>query len=295
MNVRAFRSKLNFLFCLILRSVTRFYPLNSPRASLLRLLPDVPEQFGLFSAKHRLSFADWGAGSDHVAKSLFWFGDFDPWVGQTLSHLVGPDDIVCDIGANIGATALPLARAIGPSGRIYCFEPVNATAQRLSRNIEANGLQNAEVFELALSDQDGTSKIGYDKNQPGMASVNQSDQSTTVLSRRFDAWVEDLNIASIAVCKIDVEGHEPAVVRGMKASLQRGIISSLVFESHGDRADEEVISSLREYGYKIYRIYKGIYRVYYVSLDGQGKGVPTSDYVAVKSRSVAERRLDSVH
>jgi|688.fasta_scaffold06022_8 hypothetical protein len=64
----------------ILREFTRLYPFNYFRGLLLRHLPSVPSFQGAIRCRKGLKFCSLHAGEDHISKSLFWLGDFDPWV-----------------------------------------------------------------------------------------------------------------------------------------------------------------------------------------------------------------------
>jgi hypothetical protein len=101
----------------LLRALTSHYPLNTPRASILRLLPEIPEGFDEFVGKNGIRYKRCLIDVDEVSRSLFWFGDFDPWVNIALKRFSRPGSVAIDIGANIGATALVLAKAVGPTGR----------------------------------------------------------------------------------------------------------------------------------------------------------------------------------
>src|SRR5262249_37240789 len=148
-------------------ALIRQYPFQTPRASLLRRLPDVPAT-GSFTARGGVRYTAYPPGGDHVVKSLYWFGDFDPWVGRTLARLVSPGEIVCDVGASIGDTALPLAAHVGPTGHVYAFEPFPAARECLMANIRANGCANVTVIEHALSDASGEVGLDIPIDQPGM-------------------------------------------------------------------------------------------------------------------------------
>jgi hypothetical protein len=85
-----------------LRLLTRLYPFQFPRTSLVASLPSVPENFGTFRAKNGLRIAAYPNGCDYVVKNLFWFGNFEPWITTVLQYLVRPGETICDTGANIG-------------------------------------------------------------------------------------------------------------------------------------------------------------------------------------------------
>jgi FkbM family methyltransferase len=270
----------------------------TPRASILRLLPPVPQGSGAFRARHGI-ISGYYAGRDHVSASLYWFGDFDPWVDRTLRRLARPGDVVLDIGANIGATSLVLARAVGPSGKVFAFEPHPQTAVLLRANLAANGLAMVDVQELALSDTEGSFSLQEPPGQPGMARLGAKPVSgkPAVSTLRLDGWLADRpKLGRIAVCKIDVEGHEPRVLDGMVQTLAAGRIAAIVFERHLPQyaPDDPVFARLTRCGYRIFRIEKSPLKVHYVDPVKGPKARVTSDFVACHSRSDAQRRLGIV-
>lgn len=78
-----------------------------------------------------------------------------------LSH-VGPGDVVVDVGANIGGFTIPLARRVGPTGRVIAIEASNRIAQYLRHNVRANALENVTVVETAVSDHADEHTLFYD-------------------------------------------------------------------------------------------------------------------------------------
>lgn len=272
------------MFERVLRTMTGLYPFQTPRASLLSLLPDVPANFGSFRARDGTTYAGYPPGPDHVIKSLFWFGDFDRWVVDTIAKHVQAGDVYCDIGANIGDTALPIARLVGSRGRVFAFEPMPAIRAQLLVNVAANHLENVEVLGVALSDSRGELSISAPVGQPGMASVSvgAAPGSISVPTMTFDEWLGEAGIESIAVCKIDVEGHEDAVFRGMTKTLRERRIRVFVFERHGTAGPADaLIGLLRSHGYRTLQIRKTMIRATYVDLGKSGPGAATTDFVAM--------------
>lgn len=275
----------------VMRMVTSRYPLNTPRASILRLLPAVPSHYGEFHGKHGNRFAGYWTGNDEVSRSIFWFGDFDPWVDRTLERLGQPGTTALDIGANIGATALTLARAVGSGGRVVCFEPMPQNISRLEANIATNGLTWVDIEQTALSDCAGTLSMILPKDHAGMSRVSADaagGDSFQVGSIRFDDWLIVNPLTDISVCKIDVEGHEGQVLAGMTESLATGRIPAFVFERHVDPSvgDDPVFELFKANGYRLFRIEKGLHRVCYVPFGDPPRARPTQDFVAILPRSL---------
>lgn len=274
------------LLAQMLRAVTSIYPLNTPRASILRWLPQIPANFGEFRGKQGIRYRGYWADNDEVCRSLFWFGDFDPWVNETLSRLAKPGSVALDVGANIGATAMTLARAVGPKGRVFCFEPIKENIGFLKENIAVNRVTWVQVEPIALSDRQGELSMIVPKNHAGMSRVTDADSDHSaqrVRSLTFDNWLTTQPKLDISVCKIDVEGHEIAVLNGMAKTLSKQQIGAFVFERHvcaGTRSDP-VFEILACNGYTVLRIEKGLTTVSYVDPQNSPRARPTHDFVAV--------------
>src|SRR5271166_1677150 len=70
--------------------------------------------------------------------SIYLLGAFEPGTQKTLQELVKSGDVVFDIGANIGAHTLGIAKSVGSSGRVYAFEPADFAFAKLKRNLALN-------------------------------------------------------------------------------------------------------------------------------------------------------------
>jgi FkbM family methyltransferase len=274
----------------VLRTLLHHYPFLTPRARLLARLPAVPAAPGEVRTRAGVRLVSLPPGQDHVAKSLYWFGDFDPWVGRTLAALSAPGDVVCDVGAHLGDTALPLAATVGPAGRVLAFEPLPAMVEHLCANRAANDARQVEVVQLALSDSTGEVRLSVPEGQPGMAFLATESgvdaDSLFVRTVPLDDWLSRSGVREVAVCKIDVEGHEPEVLRGMALALGEHRVGAVVFERHGAwSVRDDVLALFHAHGYRVFQIRKGFVRVHYRETGGPPRGRPTSDYVAVPEGS----------
>ncbi len=266
----------------LLRAVTSRYPLNTPRASILRLLPEIPGGCGEFVGKSGFCYKRYTVDADEVSRSLFWFGDFDPWVNIALKKFSRPGSVAIDIGANIGATALVLAKAVGPTGRVICFEPMPPNLDCLRENIASNKFSWVRIEPVALSAADGILSMELPTGHSGSSRVS-ADGNFSVSAITFDQWISQQPTLDISVCKIDVEGHENEVFAGMKQTLSRGLIPAFVFERHltTEVDSDPVLQMLATYGYRLLRLEKGLRSVEYTPIRKPQRLRTTCDFVAV--------------
>jgi len=140
-----------------------------------------------------------------------------------LDEWVKAGDWVLDIGANIGQYAAKLSKIVGPTGRVLALEPIPATFELLSANMAALPLRNVTLLQLAASDASRVVGMGIPSFDTGlknyyMAHVTEAAAELSVLGMSIDALRIPMRITLV---KIDVEGHELAVLRGMRTTLQR--------------------------------------------------------------------------
>lgn len=132
---------------------------------------------------------------------------------------------VVDVGANLGYFTRLASSLVGPTGNVYAFEPDADNFLLLKKNTEH--LKNVHIIQSAVSDTEGTVTL-YLSNKMGMHSLlekNGSGRSVTVPCTTLDQLYKKTDIHFI---KIDVEGAEGAVFRGMEKLLESKPI--IVFE-----------------------------------------------------------------
>jgi FkbM family methyltransferase len=148
---------------------------------------------------------------------------FEPEMVALFKTLLTPDDVVLDIGANIGCTAI-LFR--GLSSEVHAFEPSETTFAFLERNITNSGLNNVFLNNFGLGLEKGSFELtlsplnrsgGFISNQ-AKASVGHRIEKVDI--KVLDEVVESMKLAKVDFVKIDVEGFEGHVLRGAKEVLK---------------------------------------------------------------------------
>jgi FkbM family methyltransferase len=171
-------------------------------------------------------------------------------VQYALERLVEPGAVFFDIGANVGFFTLLGARLVGPTGTVVAFEPHVENAERLRRNVELNSFSNVDVVARAVSDSSGARIL--DSRHSATAALVPADETGTVegLARveasSLDDFLAQRPELEPDLVKIDAEGHEVEIVRGMLQTL-RLYSPLLVCEMHG--RDRDFAAALETAGY----------------------------------------------
>jgi FkbM family methyltransferase len=153
-----------------------------------------------------------------------------------LDTFVGPGDWALDIGANIGSYTARLSELVGPAGRVIAFEPMAETFELLAANSRCFRHRNVTLLNAAASDACAVLDMELPSFSSGLANFYQArlTESATGLSV-LCLPVDSLPLPRrIALAKIDAEGHEGAVLRGMRRVLERDRPVLIVEASKGE-------------------------------------------------------------
>lgn len=151
-----------------------------------------------------------------------------------LRRYLRPGDIMLDVGANIGYISAVAAGCVGKSGVVHGFEPLRECFDRLEVLKAINPKFNFAFHNVALGAEQGTLNIAFDP-QGDMRNATLVPGRESPQSRAVPVWRLDEYIAShisspekIRFIKIDVEGFEFAVLRGLEKYLETGIAKPLI-------------------------------------------------------------------
>ena len=199
---------------------------------------------------------------ENVGSDIFYFGIFDRIVPETIYRLTDEGELAVEAGANIGQNCSLLAYRTGCGGRVMAFEPhpeifeelksnVNQWPERIRRNVQ---LENVALGEIA-GEAWLAEGSGFDTNR-GAASISND---STAAGRRHKVALNKLDQylpapAKVGVCKIDVEGHEHAVLKGAQHTLERGGIRDIIFEDFNPKPSP-VTEFLTQYGFTIFELH----------------------------------------
>lgn len=171
-----------------------------------------------------------------------------------LLHYLKPDDLFVDIGANVGSYTVMVAGGVGAS--VVSIEPIPVTFSTLQANVLLNGLSDrVELHCMGLSNKPGELQFTADGD-----TVNHV-LADAELGKAINITVmplDDLLAGRVpSAIKIDVEGHERAVLEGALRTLSDQHLEAVVMEINGSGSrygvsDDELLAIMDGYGFVPY-------------------------------------------
>ena len=161
--------------------------------------------------------------------SVYLLGGFERRTQGVFRRFVSDGDVALDIGANVGAHALPLARLVGPRGKVVAFEPTAFAFQKLLKNMSLNpGLASRIVPEQVML-------VGNEREEPAQAlyaswPLTEGEQvhhrlcgvlkpTSGARVTTLDDYLAERTMGRVALIKLDVDGYECRVLRGGQRTL----------------------------------------------------------------------------
>ncbi|KLT66641.1 FkbM family methyltransferase [Pedobacter sp. BMA] len=157
-----------------------------------------------------------------IEASIYYMGDYEPWVKKHFKRLIRPGDVVLDVGANIGFHSLYFSTLTGPTGKVIAVEPINQNFVALQKNIGLNGFDNIINVQKALANETKEIQIHIDpeaKNPGAFSLLEQGVKNTGVSCIKGDDLLNDLKINTVNFIKIDVEGYELEALKGLSLTV----------------------------------------------------------------------------
>lgn len=164
---------------------------------------------------------------------------------QAMFAALRPGDVVWDVGANVGHYTAAFAARVGPAGHVVAFEPSPANFARLEQREELQTLHNVTALCLALGSQtgelpfeQGADALGATSRIVGGAEVAGDGASHAVPGTLFVPVARGAELVASGraraptFIKVDTEGHELEVLRGLDGLLEQPALRVLCIEMH---------------------------------------------------------------
>lgn len=213
-------------------------------------------QAGVLPLLKRLA-AHLPAGAQHELRRIFFRSQIrrrsfftDEKEYALLDRFLRPGDWALDIGANVGHYTMRMAELVGRTGRVIAVEPVPDTFALLAENVRHSGHANVSLLNCAASERTATVGMEIPRWCDGLENYYQAHIITgtaglTILALSIDA----LSLPRVRLVKIDAEGHELPVLRGMRQLVER-CAPILIVETSAD----ETIRLLESWAYTVERL-----------------------------------------
>jgi FkbM family methyltransferase len=160
-----------------------------------------------------------------LAAYLRFRGIPEPGLVRFFQSLIRPGMTIVDVGANFGIFTLYAARSLQWNGRVHSFEPAPSTHELLRENVQVNGFLEANLVqfhETAVTDSEGIAKLTTFADNSGHNTLfwqNAGAEFVVVKTTRLDTALQEEE--RVNVVKIDAEGAELKILRGMKRTIER--------------------------------------------------------------------------
>ena len=224
-----------------------------PAANWLRRISLLPFAHGLVTADLDGPLIGYQMRLDmRAGHRRFALGTYEPEVAALIQSMLKSGNTVLDIGANIGYFTLLMAHLVGSKGRVIAFEPYLPVYSLLQENLLLNNLTWVQAECLAVADVAGEARMQSDQTNPLSFVTHLSEKGDLVVSTTsVDKYLESRKLSGLDFIKIDVEGAEDAVIRGMSRTL--GSLRPVVLvEIHAnDGGESETLNRLKENGYHL--------------------------------------------
>jgi len=206
---------------------------------------------------------------DTIQTYVYFFGVWEPAITAYLAATLAPGDTVIDIGANVGYHTLLAAHCVGATGRVYAIEASPRIFSLLQQNLALNDTSRVEAFNVAVCAEScdvpvflhDDTNLGGTTIVPAVADRCGAVQEAVVSGRALTDILPVAAVLSARMIKIDVEGAEHLVVRGLQPLLpllsQRTEllieVSAEGLHAHGSSV-ADFLRAFRSVGFQTYAI-----------------------------------------
>jgi FkbM family methyltransferase len=208
--------------------------------------------------------------SDHAIGLNILRGQYEQDEIRFVRGLLKPGDTAIDVGGHIGFFTMQMAAQVGPSGRVYAFEPLDSNADLLERSIAENGFGDRVRFQRAAAgDAPGTATLTFPVETLNSGGAYLLRDGTAPLTGNRTRVVPLVALDALDLrrpvrfIKMDVEGAEPQVLRGAARILagDRPVILSELHPTQLERASgitaAQFLAQIAAFGYRAHRLEHG--------------------------------------
>jgi FkbM family methyltransferase len=188
----------------------------------------------------------------YIGRSIEKYGEFSEQEADLFHQICRPGDVVVEVGANIGAHTVGLAKRVGPAGMVVAFEPQTMAFQLLATNVAINSLTNVQCLKMAVGDRTGQTLVPQpaldQTNNFGGVSLENVARGEQVPLVTLDSI---LQVGRMRLLKVDVEGMERQVISGATDTISR-LRPALYVENDRPERSRKLIETIAGLGYELF-------------------------------------------
>jgi FkbM family methyltransferase len=200
-----------------------------------------------------------------VQRTFYYVGWWEREETRFLLRRVEPGWSFVDGGAYFGYFTVLMARRVGPTGRVYSFEPSRAAHAELQHHCALNGLRWVRAYRMALGEDESTAYLtDKDAELRGARALmlTEDAEAEAVPVTTLDAFVAREKVERIDAIKVDIEGSESRFLRGAAESIRawRPLLMLEVYDAALARSGSsarELIGQLDALAYDVFRVRGG--------------------------------------
>lgn len=218
---------------------------------------------------------EWDLDLDEgIDLSIYLLGSFEPRAVRAYTPLIPVGGVAMDIGADIGAHTLQLAQLVGPSGRVFAIEPTDYAIGKLRRNLALNPalaervdarqcFLAADRMTLPPTEIPSSWPVISAHHDPREEAAGRPKTTAAAVALTADDLCTQARLERLDFVKIDVDGNEPAVFRGFRATLERFRPTILIelapyhFDGGREAEFDELVRYLDAIGYDFIDVNNG--------------------------------------
>lgn len=191
---------------------------------------------------------------------MIWTRSFEPVETKWVRAFLKPGMRFVDVGSNVGYFSLLASSLVGSSGKVFAFEPSDIARRTLESAVRNNGIKNIEISPCGLGDEKIVRRL-YDApdstHSPSFVAT-EGDLIGSCEIVTYDDWAASSGVGVADLVKIDVEGFEPNVLRGMRESMKAGKVRAILIEASpgwlnlNQSSPDELLELLKSSGYQVH-------------------------------------------
>jgi FkbM family methyltransferase len=210
-------------FIPLLRAYIRWTPWRFGKRTLwARAAEPLARRQRAFVARSAYGFRIAGDQRLIMPRRIYWFGTWEPPLSEWIRRALRPGDVFVDVGANFGYFTLLAARAVAPRGWVVAVEASAVTAGRLRESLAHNRVRNVRVVQAAVAAEAGAVpfyRAPWDQAEDSTVPGKDKELVGEVRALPLHALLTPPELRRARVIKVDVEGGELGVLRGLRPAL----------------------------------------------------------------------------